>query len=313
MKGKRLSSQSIAIVGPTACGKTRRAVEIAKEFDGEIISADSRQLYRDMTIGTGKDLEEYGEIRYHLIDVAEAGDKYNLYRYLQDFNNVYKDILEREKLPVICGGSGMYVENALRGIVMPEVPENVDLRKRLSSKSLNELTEILKGYKTLHNKTDVDTVKRAVRAIEICEYYRCHPEEAITTNRNFTNSLDCLVIGLDIPRDLRREKISKRLKARLEQGMVDEIRMLLNRGVSAEDLIYYGLEYKYVTLYVTEKMSYDEMVRQLETAIHQFAKRQMTWFRGMEKRGVPIKWLPYDISKDDLMSEILKIDINKEA
>lgn len=299
-----MAIDAIAIVGPTASGKTHRAVQVAREFGGEIISADSRQVYRDMSIGTGKDLEEYEEIPYHLIDICEAGEKYNLHRFLTDFRTAYEDIRLRDKPPIICGGSGMYVENALNGIRMPEVPENPELRQELEKKSLDELTKILQRYKNLHNSTDVDTVKRAIRAIEICDYYRLHPEEAALSSKHTAVPIPAIVIGLDIPRERRRESISKRLQSRLEAGMVDEVETLLSRGIPPEDLIYYGLEYKFLTLYLIGKLSYKEMVNQLEIAIHQFAKRQMTWFRGMEKRGIKIHWLPYNLSDDEFLERV---------
>ncbi|MBD5196906.1 MAG: tRNA (adenosine(37)-N6)-dimethylallyltransferase MiaA [Bacteroidales bacterium] len=302
--------ESIAVIGPTASGKTRRAVEIAKMLDGEIISADSRQLYRGMTIGTGKDLVEYGDVPYHLIDIEEPGAKYNLHRYLSDFNNAYKDIKDRGKFPVICGGTGMYVENALNGIVLPDVPENKELRESLQEKSLPELEEILRGYKVLHNSTDVDTAKRAIRAIEIEEYYKNHPEEADRTRKETATPLSTLVIGIDIPREDRRQRITRRLDARLEEGLVDEVRGLINSGVSPEDLIYYGLEYKFVTLHVVGALSYDEMRSNLETAIHQFAKRQMTWFRGMEKRGTQIHWVPWNLSDKEFKERISELIIS---
>ena len=302
--------ESIAVIGPTASGKTRRAVEIAKMLDGEIISADSRQLYRGMTIGTGKDLVEYGDVPYHLIDIEEPGVKYNLHRYLSDFNNAYKDIKDRGKFPVICGGTGMYVENALNGIVLPDVPENKELRESLQEKSLPELEEILRGYKVLHNSTDVDTAKRAIRAIEIEEYYKNHPEEANRTRKETATPLSTLVIGIDIPREDRRQSITRRLDARLEEGLVDEVRGLINSGVSPEDLIYYGLEYKFVTLHVVGALSYDEMRSNLETAIHQFAKRQMTWFRGMEKRGTQIHWVPWNLSDKEFKERISELIIS---
>ena len=302
--------ESIAVIGPTASGKTRRAVEIAKMLDGEIISADSRQLYRGMTIGTGKDLVEYGDVPYHLIDIEEPGVKYNLHRYLSDFNNAYKDIKDRGKFPVICGGTGMYVENALNGIVLPDVPENKELRESLQEKSLPELEEILRGYKVLHNSTDVDTAKRAIRAIEIEEYYKNHPEEANRTRKETATPLSTLVIGIDIPREDRRQRITRRLDARLEEGLVDEVRGLINSGVSPEDLIYYGLEYKFVTLHVVGALSYDEMRSNLETAIHQFAKRQMTWFRGMEKRGTQIHWVPWNLSDKEFKERISELIIS---
>ncbi|MDE6290951.1 MAG: tRNA (adenosine(37)-N6)-dimethylallyltransferase MiaA, partial [Muribaculaceae bacterium] len=234
----------VAVVGPTACGKTRRAVEIADVFGGEIISGDSRQVYRGMDIGTGKDLREYGNIPYHLIDIADAGDKYNLHRFLTDFRIAKTDIQKRGKLPVLCGGTGMYVESALSGLRMPEVGRNEPLRSSLNGKSLEELTEILKTYKKLHNSTDIDTRERAVRAIEIQQYYIEHPEEALSSDRVTAKPLDAVVVGLDIPRDARREKISRRLDSRLGEGMVEEIAGLIDGGVNPEDLIYYGLEYK---------------------------------------------------------------------
>lgn len=300
-----MARRSIAVVGPTACGKTRRAVKLAEALDGQIISADSRQVYRGMDVGTGKDLDEYGSIPYHLIDVAYAGDKYNLHRYLSDFRKVYDMLMQRDITPVICGGSGMYVENALKGIVLPDVPENTELRADLAGKSLEELTDILSSIKTLHNTTDVDTPKRAIRAIEIQRYYLEHPEEAAATDATMSKPLDCAIIGVDIPRDARRNRISQRLADRIEAGMVDEIRKILDSGVSADDLIYYGLEYKYVTLYAIGKISYDDMFHSLETAIHQFAKRQMTWFRGMETRGLHINWLPYDLSDEEFTARAL--------
>lgn len=303
MKGEN-RPEIIAVVGPTACGKTRRAVSIASAFGGEIISGDSRQVYRGMDIGTGKDLCEYGNIKYHLIDITNAGEKYNLHKFLTDFRLAKEDILRRGALPVLCGGTGMYVESALSGLVMPEVERNEELRASLSGKSLQELTEILKTYKTLHNSTDVDTRDRALRAIEIQQYYSQHPEEAVAADRSCVKPLDSIVIGIDIPRDVRREKITARLNARIKEGMVDEIRTLLASGINPEDLIYYGLEYKFVTLYAIGQLSLDEMRSQLEIAIHQFAKRQMTWFRGMEKRGIPIRWLPYDMPEDEFIEVV---------
>lgn len=296
-----MGAASIAIVGPTACGKTGKAVALAKAIGGEIISADSRQVYRGMSIGTGKDLGEYGEVPYHLIDIADAGSKYNLHLYLRDFHNAYANILQRGKTPVICGGTGMYVENALKGVRLPDVPCNPELRESLSGKSLDQLTDILSGYKTLHNNTDTDTQQRAIRAIEICEWYRLHPEEAGKADAAKAESLECSVMGLSIPRDKRRDRITQRLHARIEEGMIDEVRQLLDSGIAPDDLIYYGLEYKFVTLHIIGRLSYDEMVSQLETAIHQFAKRQMTWFRGMEKRGTKILWLPYDMADDEFI------------
>ena len=290
----------IAIVGPTASGKTRRAVTLAKEIDGEIVSGDSRQVYRGMTIGTGKDLEEYENIRYHIIDIVEAGEKYNLHRYLKDANDAITDIRERGHLPIICGGTGLYIESLLNGIKLPDVPENRTLRNSLEGKSLEELTAILASMKQLHNITDVDTPKRAIRAIEIQTYYSEHPDEAVTTSPTPIHSI---VIGIDINREMRRQKITERLHRRLDEGMVDEIRNLIASGISPNDLIYYGLEYKYITEYVIGRIPYNEMVSQLEIAIHQFAKRQMTWFRGMERRGYTIHWLSAELSDTDFINE----------
>lgn len=297
----------IAVVGPTASGKTRRAVDIARALNGEIISADSRQVYRGMDLGTGKDLEEYGEIPYHLIDICDAGTRYDLHRYLHDFRKAYEDIESRGKRAVICGGSGMYVENAVRGIQLPEVPRNEELRATLADKNLEELSDILAGYRELHNVNDTDTVARALRAIEIQEYYRTHPVEAKTATNEGAVPLDCVVVGVDIPREERRRRISERLKQRLDSGMVDEIRNLIDSGVKPDDLIYYGLEYKFITLHVIGELTYEEMYHGLETAIHQFAKRQMTWFRGMEKRGTRITWLPFDMAADDFVAAVANL------
>lgn len=295
----------LAIVGPTACGKTRRAVSIASALGGEVISGDSRQVYCGMDIGTGKDLDEYGCVKYHLIDIADAGEKYNLHRYLTDFRKAMDDIHSRGLLPVLCGGTGMYIEAALSGLVLPEVERNEQLRASLSGKSLEQLTEILKTYKSLHNSTDVDTRERALRAIEIQQYYLDHPDAAMSADRAIAKPLESLVIGLEIPRVARREKISRRLDARLEEGLIDEIKRLLDDGISPDNLIYYGLEYKFVTLHVIGKLSLNDMRKQLEIAIHQFAKRQMTWFRGMDRRGTAIRWLPYDMPDDEFV-EVVK-------
>lgn len=280
----------IAILGPTASGKTPFAAALASELNTEIISADSRQIYRGMDLGTGKDLADYTvngrQIPYHLIDIADPGYKYNVFEYQRDFLKSYETIKQKGCLPVLCGGTGMYLESVLKGYKLMPVPENTELRTRLANKSLDELAAILSQYKTLHNSTDVDTVKRAIRAIEIEEYYAANP----VAEREFPQ-LNSLIIGVDIDRELRREKITRRLKQRLEEGMVDEVRQLLAQGIPAEDLIYYGLEYKYLTLYAIGELNYEEMFSQLEIAIHQFAKRQMTWFRGMERRGFTIHWM----------------------
>lgn len=300
----------LVVTGPTASGKTRRAVSLARLLDGEIVSADSRQVYRLMDLGTGKDLDEYGEIPYHLIDVAEPGEVYNLYRFLKDARAVIDDIRTRGKLPVVCGGTGLYVESLVKGVYLPEVPENRSLRDGLRDKSLEELTVMLSSMKTMHNMTDVDTVARAIRAIEIQTYYSEHPDEALMANAPEPES-DAVIIGVDISREERRRRISLRLQSRLDAGMVDEVRTLIARGVSPEALISYGLEYKYLTQYVIGELSYDEMVLLLEIAIHQFAKRQMTWFRGMERRGFPINWIPFDISDDEFNIRVIDIIRNR--
>ena len=280
----------IALLGPTASGKTPFAAALAAELDTEIISADSRQIYKQMDLGTGKDLADYTVngrlVPYHLIDIAEPGYKYNVFEYQRDFLAAYEDIRQRGKLPIVCGGTGMYLESVLKGYRLLPVPENPELRQKLAHHTVEELTQILKGYKTLHNTTDVDTAKRAIRAIEIEEYYAHTPVD----ERTFPK-LNSLIIGVDIDRDLRRAKITRRLKQRLNDGMVEEVRHLLTQGIAPEDLIYYGLEYKYLTLYIIGQLTYEEMFHELETAIHQFAKRQMTWFRGMERRGFTIHWI----------------------
>ena len=286
MTGGRL----ITIIGPTASGKTALAAALADRLGAEVISADSRQVYRGMDIGTGKDLDEYviggRRVPCHLIDVRDAGYHYNLFEYQEDFLRTYRDLMARGKDAVLCGGSGLYVESVLKGYAMMPVPEDKALRSRLEGKTLDELTAILATYKRLHNTTDTDTPKRAIRAIEIEEYYRANN----ITARQFP-SIDSIVFGIQVDRETRRQRISRRLDARLDGGLADEVRRLLDEGVAADDLKYYGLEYKYVTAYVLDEMPYDEMHDKLETAIHQFAKRQMTWFRGMERRGIAINWI----------------------
>ncbi len=297
----------IVITGPTASGKTRRAVSLARAIGGEIISADSRQVYRGMDIGTGKDMAEYGDIPVHLVDICPAGYKYNLYEYLRDYRTARADIEARGKVAVVCGGTGLYVESILKGLALPEVPENPGLRAALAGKTLAELTEMLASMKTLHNVTDVDTPKRAIRAIEIQRYYAEHPDAAAQAEPH--PETDAIVIGVDVDRDTRRRRITERLHARLDEGMVDEVRRLLDSGIPPEDLIYYGLEYKFLTLYITGAMTYPEMTSGLEIAIHQFAKRQMTWFRGMERRisPIPLHWLPASLPDEDFTARILDI------
>lgn len=290
-----MNHQMITILGPTASGKTQLAAALAAELGGEILSADSRQVYRSMDIGTGKDLDDYvvdgKKIPYHLIDICEPGTKYNLFQYQEDFFKAYQDIVSREKTPILCGGTGLYIEAVLKGYKLSPVPQNPELRERLEGKSLQELTVMLTELKArsrsaMHNTTDVDSAQRAIRAIEIESYILEHP-----LPRRDLPPISSVIIGVAIDREERRKKISMRLRYRLEHGMVEEIRGLLNRGIPAEDLIYYGLEYKYVTEYVIGHTSYEEMFGKLEIAIHQFAKRQMTWFRGMERRGFTIHWV----------------------
>lgn len=296
----------ITILGPTASGKTSLAAVLAYRLNSEIISADSRQVYRQMDLGTGKDLDDYivdgCQIPFHLIDIAEPGSRYNVFEYQHDFLHAYKSIKQKGKTPVLCGGTGMYLESVLKGYKLIPVPENPELRERLSVKSLEELTEILRGYKTLHNSTDVDTVKRAIRAIEIEEYYLQND----ISQREFPE-LNSLIIGININRELRRKKITERLHQRLNDGMVEEVRRLLEKGIPPEDLIYYGLEYKYLTLYVIGKLTFEEMFLQLEIAIHQFAKRQMTWFRGMERRGFTIHWINAEWSLNEKIDKIIAL------
>ena len=296
----------ITILGPTASGKTPLAAALADRLHTEIISGDSRQVYRRMDLGTGKDLVDYvvdgRPVPYHLIDIVEPGYKYNVFEYQWDFLKAYEEIASKGKLPILCGGTGMYIESVLKGYRLLPVPENPELRASLEGKSLEELTRILEGYKKLHNSTDVDTAKRAIRAIEIEEYYKQQPPEY----REFP-SLKSLIVGVDIDRELRREKITRRLKQRLDEGMVEEVRGLLEEGIPAENLIYYGLEYKFLTQYAIGELTFDEMFHQLETAIHQFAKRQMTWFRGMERRGFKIHWLDATLPMDVKTEQIINL------
>ena len=305
----------ITILGPTASGKTPLAAALAYQTEGEIISADSRQVYRRMDIGTGKDLADYTitnnrepiAVPYHLIDIVEPGTKYNLFQYQQDFFDAYHDIISRGNTPILCGGTGLYIEAVLKGYQLSPVPQNPELRQRLEGKSLEELTQMLvelkaKNGSTMHNKTDVDSCQRAIRAIEIEEYNLHTP-----TPKRELPPIDSLIIGVDIDREARREKITRRLKTRLEEGMIDEVRGLMAEGIPAEDLIYYGLEYKFVTEYITGQLTYDEMFKRLEIAIHQFAKRQMTWFRGMERRGFTIHWIDALQPMEEKVSQIRKL------
>ena len=303
----RSMNKMITILGPTASGKTPLAAALAREIGAEIISADSRQVYRRMDIGTGKDLDDYGDVPYHLIDIAEPGSKYNLFQYQHDFLKAYEDITGRGVVPILCGGTGLYIEAVLKGYQLAPVPENKALRASLEGKSLAELTEMLvelkrKNGSNMHNKTDVDSAQRAIRAIEIETFNGENPQQGAEMP-----PIESVIIGVDIDREERRRKITRRLKQRLETGMVEEVRALLDSGIPAEDLIYYGLEYKFVTEYIIGKTTYDEMFRQLEIAIHQFAKRQMTWFRGMERRGFTIHWIDAMRPMEEKVAEIIGV------
>lgn len=301
----------LTILGPTASGKTQLAVEVAARTDGEIISADSRQVYRDMDIGTGKDLKEYDidgrHIPYHLIDICQAGEKYNLYRYQTDFLRAYNAVLSRAHIPILCGGSGLYIESVLRNYYLPQVPQNPALRQRLEHLSMEELIGELTRLKQqsgtrLHNTTDIDSAQRAIRAIEIETYAQTSP----ATVRAFP-AIPSIVVGIYIDREQRRDRITRRLQQRMADGMIDEVQSLLASGCTPEELAYYGLEYRYVTEYIMGKYSLEEMTNRLEIAIHQFAKRQMTWFRGMEKRGVPIRWIDFNLPTHTKVSTILNL------
>ena len=303
----RSMNKMITILGPTASGKTPLAAALAREIGAEIISADSRQVYRRMDIGTGKDLDDYGDVPYHLIDIAEPGSKYNLFQYQHDFLKAYEDITGRGVMPILCGGTGLYIEAVLKGYQLAPVPENKALRASLEGKSLAELTEMLvelkrKNGSNMHNKTDVDSAQRAIRAIEIETFNGENPQQGAEIP-----PIESVIIGVDIDREERRRKITRRLKQRLETGMVEEVKALLDSGIPAEDLIYYGLEYKFVTEYIIGKTTYDEMFRQLEIAIHQFAKRQMTWFRGMERRGFTIHWIDAMRPMEEKVAEIIGV------
>ena len=293
----------LSIVGPTASGKTALAVQLAAAFRGEVISADSRQVYRGMDIGTGKDLQEYlvnGEIiPFHLIDIVDAGEKYNVFEYQSDFVKAWEDCRQRGVLPVLCGGSGLYVEAVLKGYQLLAVPVNEELRASLNGLSLADLASRLSAYKKLHNTTEIDTPKRAIRAIEIEEYYLTHPKE-----EKVLPEIRSLIVGVDVSREVRRERITARLHERLQHGMVEEVQNLLDSGIAPEDLMYYGLEYKYLTLYLIGRLKYEDMVGQLNVAIHQFAKRQMTWFRKMEREGFEIRWLKGELSMEEKIAQV---------
>ena len=298
--------QLITILGPTASGKTTLAAALADKLNSEIISADSRQVYRGMDIGTGKDLADYivdgKEIPFHLIDICDAGEKYNVFEFQHDFHSAFFDINSRGKLPILCGGTGMYIEAVLKGYKLSAVPENKELRQKLAQKSLQELCYLLSQYEPRIEKPVLDTVKRAIRAIEITDYSKRNVYQL-----NEYEQINSLIIGIDLDRDIRRQKITNRLNTRLEEGMINEVKLLLDKGISTENLIYYGLEYKFVTQYLIGELTYQEMFSQLEIAIHQFAKRQMTWFRGMEKRGFRIEWISAQLSIDEKLERIISL------
>ncbi|NCO55200.1 MAG: tRNA (adenosine(37)-N6)-dimethylallyltransferase MiaA [Bacteroidetes bacterium] len=296
----------ITILGPTATGKTKFAAQLCNSVNGEIISADSRQVYRNMNIGTGKDIEDYivnnVSIPYHLIDIVDAGYQYNVFEFQRDFLVAYNKIKNNNKTPVLCGGTGLYIDAVLKGYKLIDVPVNLELRKTLENKSLQQLTEILKKYKTLHNKTDVDTIKRAIRAIEIEEYYKYN-----NVQEKEYPKINSLIIGINCDRELRRKRITARLKNRISEGLIDEVKNLLDSGLKPEQLTYYGLEYKFITEYIIGKYSFDEFFTKLEIAIHQFAKRQMTYFRGMERKGTKIYWIDSEVSNDEKIKIVLNV------
>lgn len=310
MKLSQIKNNLIIITGPTATGKTRFAAELAAQINGEIISADSRQIYRKMNLGTGKDYDDYrvGDrlIPFHLIDIHEPGYKYNVFEYQQDFIKAYYKIHNKGKIPILCGGTGMYIDAVTKGYKLIAVPVNQKLREELQNKSLQELAKILSSFRPLHNLTDTDTLKRAIRAIEIEVYYSSHPEEM----RDYP-IFNSVYFGLICDREIRRERITNRLHARLKNGMIEEVKQLLDEGIAPEHLIYYGLEYKYITLYITGELDYDTMVHKLNIAIHQFAKRQMTWFRKMERDGIKIAWIDTDLKMNEKIEMALDILLKK--
>jgi tRNA dimethylallyltransferase len=293
----------IVITGPTASGKTSVAVHLAHHIKSEIISADSRQVYKGMDIGTGKDLKEYeigsNKIPYHLIDTQEAGKHYNVFEYQNDFFKIFETLTKKSIIPVLCGGTGMYIDAVLRNYKLIHVPVNPILRTELSNHSLAELESRLKAYKSPHNQSDTDTKKRAIRAIEIQEFYKTHP-----TISHSTPKIQACIFGIDINRELRRKRISERLETRLKEGMIEEAQQLIKMGLSHDDLIYYGLEYKFLAMFLNHTLSYNEMKTQLEIAIHQFAKRQMTWFRKMEKDGHHIHWIDFNLNMEEKINSI---------
>ncbi|MFC2116126.1 tRNA (adenosine(37)-N6)-dimethylallyltransferase MiaA [Bacteroidota bacterium] len=296
----------ITVLGHTAGGKTRFAACLADKLGGEVISADSRQVYRRMNLGTGKDYGDYlvddRPVRFHLVDIQEPGYEYNVYEYQKDFLRVYGDILKRDSLGVLCGGSGLYIEAVLNGYRLIRVPVNHSLRKELEQKSMEELRAVLASIRNLHNKTDIENRKRLIRALEIEFYYKENPK----LDDNYPD-INPLVLGISFDRNSRRDRISRRLHERLKEGLVEEVEGLLSEGISPEKLIYYGLEYRYIAEFLGGKKDYEEMVSGLETAIHQFAKRQMTWFRGMERKGMKIHWLEGYLPLEEKITRALEL------
>jgi len=296
----------ITILGPTAGGKTSVATNLAYKIDAEIISGDSRQIYRGMDLGTGKDLNEYiinnQQIKFHLIDIVDAGYKYNLFEFQKDFFKAYADIIEKQKLPIFCGGTGLYLESIIDNYNILEVPENTELRNQLILKEKDELEQMLISMKSVHNKSDFDTKKRTIRAIEIETYYQTNPRKQIEYPK-----INSLTIGIKYEREIQRKRITERLKQRLQDGMIDEVKTLIDKGVPADTLIYYGLEYKFITQYLLNQITYNQMFELLNIAIHQFQKRQMTWFRKMEKDGINIYWLDGYMDLDKKINKIIEI------
>ena len=304
MRPKKI--ELITILGPTAVGKTAVAAHLADRLDAEIISADSRQLYRGMDIGTGKDLADYTvngkSIPYHLIDIVDAGYKYSVFEYQRDFHNAFNDIRSRAKLPILCGGTGMYNEAVVNSYHLQEVPPNPSLREELEQKTDDELAKLLVSLKSLHNTSDLDSRKRTIRAIEIATYYQQHPQKETKHD-----PVASCYIGISVSVEERRRRITKRLYQRLREGMIDEVNSLLEKGVPIKTLLYYGLEYKLITQYLTKLISYEDMLEKLNIAIHQFAKRQMTWFRGMERKGATIHWVDGMLPMNEKLEQIMTI------
>ncbi len=299
----------ITILGPTATGKTAFAAYLAYHLDAEIISADSRQVYKGMNIGTGKDYGDYNinnkQIKYHLVDIVEPGYEYSVYEFQKDFLEAYNKISANGSLTILCGGTGLYLEAVLKAYKLIKVPENENLRLELSLKSNNELIKILKSFRKLHNVTDIKDKARLIRAIEIQEFYKTH-SEIISDFPKITN----VSFGIYYERQKIKERISQRLTQRLKDGMIEEVKGLLEQGFKPEQLIFYGLEYKFITQYLIGEISFDEMFTMLNTAIHQFSKRQMTWFRKMERDGMKIHWLDGERGIEenkDIVVDIMKI------